>query len=340
MRVAVAGGTTVVGQEIISRLVADGHDVVAFDLENPGNAAQWIQVDFSKPETVLPAAGQVEGAFDAFVSAVDWPPLEGYAQEILVIRFLSVRRLLEAMIGRLSPGASILTVSSRTGWRWREHYDQVQELMKLSSAAEVRDFIKLNSIDDLRAYALASEGLIAWTTLKTEELIGRGIRANTISPAAVQNEFFDDFTKRLGPKAPENLSRAGRVGQPSEVADAVQWMISEGSSWIKGQDLIVDGGIGAMITSDKLQDPDRSNKNQSVVDIATSPSVLKRSARVALVVGIVLAALNHGDRIAAGDVDAITLFKICLTFCVPFCVSTYSSVLAVRSNMQRIQPPI
>lgn len=64
--------------------------------------------------------------------------------------------------------------------------------------------------------------------------------------------------------------------------------------------------------------------------IATSGAVVKRAARVAVLVGIVLAAINHGDRILAADIDLGLVVKILLTFCVPYSVSTYSSVLAVR----------
>lgn len=64
--------------------------------------------------------------------------------------------------------------------------------------------------------------------------------------------------------------------------------------------------------------------------IAFSQSVIKRALRVAVIVGIVLAAINHGDHILQGDIGLCVTFKIILTFCVPYSVSTYSSVLAIR----------
>lgn len=70
-----------------------------------------------------------------------------------------------------------------------------------------------------------------------------------------------------------------------------------------------------------------------IIDIATSPGVVKRAARVAVVVGLVLAMINHGDRIVSGTVDFGTLWRILLTFLVPYSVSTYSSVLSVREYL-------
>ncbi|WP_205737681.1 nitrate/nitrite transporter NrtS [Granulosicoccus antarcticus] len=57
---------------------------------------------------------------------------------------------------------------------------------------------------------------------------------------------------------------------------------------------------------------------------------MKRALRVSILVGVVLATINHGDRLLAGDIDVSIMFKILLTFCVPYSVSTYSSVLAIR----------
>lgn len=74
------------------------------------------------------------------------------------------------------------------------------------------------------------------------------------------------------------------------------------------------------------------NPEMGILQIATTRSVAIRAARVASVVGVVLAFLNHGDRLLMGNVDSGTMLKIALTFLVPYCVSTYSSVLAVRET--------
>jgi len=60
-----------------------------------------------------------------------------------------------------------------------------------------------------------------------------------------------------------------------------------------------------------------------------------RAGRVAAVVGVVLATINHGDFIVSGELTLVTFLKITASFCVPYCVSTYSSVLAVREQNSR-----
>lgn len=74
--------------------------------------------------------------------------------------------------------------------------------------------------------------------------------------------------------------------------------------------------------------------DQSLLWIARQPSVVKRAAKIALVVGVILALINHGDRIFSLSLSATDVMKILLTFCVPYCVSTFSSVLAIRERSQ------
>lgn len=66
--------------------------------------------------------------------------------------------------------------------------------------------------------------------------------------------------------------------------------------------------------------------------LATERAVVRRALGYAGVVGAVLIAINHGDRIAAGRVAAGDLVKMGLTVCVPYLVSTFSSVGALRSR--------
>ena len=56
-----------------------------------------------------------------------------------------------------------------------------------------------------------------------------------------------------------------------------------------------------------------------------------RALKYAIVVGAILIAINHGDALLRGDLDAVRLFRMALTVAVPYCVSTASSVEAVRT---------
>lgn len=59
--------------------------------------------------------------------------------------------------------------------------------------------------------------------------------------------------------------------------------------------------------------------------------VVLRSLRVAAVVGTLLVAINHGDRLVSGDIGLAEGIKMCLTYLVPYGVATYAAVEAIRS---------
>ncbi|MCY3752258.1 MAG: nitrate/nitrite transporter NrtS [Gammaproteobacteria bacterium] len=62
------------------------------------------------------------------------------------------------------------------------------------------------------------------------------------------------------------------------------------------------------------------------LSIAARRDVVISSLKVCVVVGTVLVLINYFDRILVGTLSDIDYFKILLTYCVPYCVSTYASV--------------
>ena len=66
--------------------------------------------------------------------------------------------------------------------------------------------------------------------------------------------------------------------------------------------------------------------------VARSPGVVRRALRVAMVVGSVLVLINHGDHLLTGHLATKDLYKILLTYCVPYCVSTYSATSALMAR--------
>lgn len=76
---------------------------------------------------------------------------------------------------------------------------------------------------------------------------------------------------------------------------------------------------------------DAEQSRPSFFAVAVQPTVMRRALGYALVVGSILVAINHGDALVAGEASLEILLKIALTVCVPYCVSTASSVAAIRN---------
>ena len=74
---------------------------------------------------------------------------------------------------------------------------------------------------------------------------GRGIRINAVCPGVIQTAMVDELITR-NPALEQQFTKdipAGRLGKPSEIADAVLWLCSPQATYMNGQGLIVDGGI-------------------------------------------------------------------------------------------------
>jgi NAD(P)-dependent dehydrogenase (short-subunit alcohol dehydrogenase family) len=88
------------------------------------------------------------------------------------------------------------------------------------------------------AYGSSKWALRGLTQAVAAELAPAGIRVNAVFPGPIATPMLDAETQaRLAA-----TSVSGRIGQPSEVADAVGFLVSEKASFITGSELVVDGG--------------------------------------------------------------------------------------------------
>jgi hypothetical protein len=63
--------------------------------------------------------------------------------------------------------------------------------------------------------------------------------------------------------------------------------------------------------------------------VARRPSIVRRAIKVSIVVGTLLVLINHVPALLQGDITRFRLFQIGLTYVVPYCVATWSSVSAL-----------
>jgi NAD(P)-dependent dehydrogenase (short-subunit alcohol dehydrogenase family) len=253
MRIALTGGATGIGSEVAARLNQAGHEVHAFDINEPqANTDRWIQIDMSNPASIDAAIAAADGPYGALINNAGLPPRDGMEEMVLKVNFFGLRRFLSGLLDKLANNASIVNTASRAGAKWRDNLDEVKALLTLNEE-NLTSFIRDRNIDPTRAYNLSKEALIVMTMADTEDMVARGFRMNTVSPAAVSTGILQDFYTAFGEQVPKNVARTGRPGEPEEIADVIVFLASEQSRWIKGQDLVIDGGMSAMLMSDALE---------------------------------------------------------------------------------------
>jgi 3-oxoacyl-[acyl-carrier protein] reductase len=92
-------------------------------------------------------------------------------------------------------------------------------------------------------YAASKAGIIGFTKSLARELGSRSIRANVVAPGYVTTQLTDVLPEEVMAAMIQNTP-LGRAGQPTDVAGAVRFLCSDEASFITGEVLLVDGGMG------------------------------------------------------------------------------------------------
>jgi NAD(P)-dependent dehydrogenase (short-subunit alcohol dehydrogenase family) len=224
----VTGAARGQGAAIVKRLHSDGFRVAACD----------VRLDELK--TVVDALGDwaVDVALDV-TSAEQWDA----AVTQVVDRFGSLTTLINnaGVLHRAS-----LTDETPTGFEksWRFNclgpFLGIQAALEHLKRAEGAAIVNTCSTGAIRAFPNhAAYGSSKWalrglTQMAAAEL-APGIRVNAVFPGPVETPMLDA-------EARARLAGKGRLGKPSEIADAVAFLVSDQASFITGSELVIDGG--------------------------------------------------------------------------------------------------
>ena len=95
-------------------------------------------------------------------------------------------------------------------------------------------------------YAASKAALRSFARTWLNELKGRNIRVNVLSPGPIATPMQDQVLTEEGKRMFESLIPRGKMGRPEEIAAAALFLASDDSSFVNGVDLSVDGGFSAI----------------------------------------------------------------------------------------------
>lgn len=239
----VTGAGVGIGRAIAMKLASEGARVLVVDFNeetaeqavndivNAGGEAKTFVADVSDEQRVsamvkfaVDTFGSLDMACNSAAVSRGSGPIHTFDKAVfdqtldlcLTNTFLCMKYEIEAMLEQTS-GGSIVNISSNASLRGQPYNT---------------------------AYAAAKSGVNLLTKSAAAEYGHKGIRINAVSPGVVRTPGVEKYFEEQ-PKIAEGLKQAAvmrRLGEPSEIAEAVCFLASDRASFITGQLLSVDGG--------------------------------------------------------------------------------------------------
>jgi len=220
-------------------------------LAGEGHAVEGLLVDVSEPGSVQKLAGAAgnAGRIDAVIHTAGVSPVMATARQIYEVDLLGTAHVIDAFLAVASPGLSLVCVASMAGHFTSLPADLERHLATAPTGRLLEHpAIDLDAANPGAAYTTAKRGNQLRVQAAAHAWGRAGARLNTISPGVISTPM--GVQELQGPagahiQALIDLSGARRMGTPDDIANAAAFLAGPDSSFITGNDLLVDGGAVA-----------------------------------------------------------------------------------------------
>jgi NAD(P)-dependent dehydrogenase (short-subunit alcohol dehydrogenase family) len=231
----------------------DNAEAAAEVLANAGFETSTAAVDVSSRRDVETLVAQATslGEVTGLVHAAGVSPSQVPIETILKVDLYGTALVLDLFGDVIARGGSGVVIASQSGHRLPGLPPDVNKALAMTP---VEDLLALPFLapgevkDTLHAYQLSKRGNVLRVAAEAVRWGKRGARINAISPGIIMTPLARD--ELTGPRGEGyrrmiDISAAGRVGTPDEVANVAALLMGPDGGFITGSDILMDGGVTA-----------------------------------------------------------------------------------------------
>ena len=239
----VTGGASGIGLATAERLASEGAAIAIVDCDFPATdaAAEKIResggratgfaadvTNHDQLESVFVAASKMFGRVDVVVNSAG-VIARGNLEETSIEEW---RRVLEIDLSSMFYSATVAVPLLRAAGGG--------SIVNIASVAGLRAAVNV-------AYVAAKGGVISLTRQLANELAKNNIRVNSVSPGFTSTPLNQTLRDAGAERYWADRIPLGRYGAPEEIAAACAFLASDDASYVTGFDLVVDGGLSAVL---------------------------------------------------------------------------------------------
>ena len=224
-------------------------------LEYSGYHVETMRVDASDKDNIYAFAKKAKelGNVKYYIHTAGASPNQTNPQHMIKLDLIGSAYALDAFGEVMAKGGAGILISSQTGYMLPQPLTNEEEYALTMTPAD-----ELSQLPMLQPNVIVNSGIAYIMSKRANQLRvrkaaidwgKRGARINTISPGVVVTPLAYDEFRAAGEGYQKMIEASAmhRVGNPAEIANAAQFLLSDQASFITGTDLLVDGGTIAAI---------------------------------------------------------------------------------------------
>ena len=224
-------------------------------LEYSGYHVETMRVDASDKDSIYAFAKKAKelGNVKYYIHTAGASPNQTNPQHMIKLDLIGSAYALDAFGEIMAKNGAGILISSQTGYMLPQPLTNEEEYALTMTPAD-----ELSQLPMLQPNVIVNSGIAYIMSKRANQLRvrkaaidwgKRGARINTISPGVVVTPLAYDEFRAAGEGYQKMIEASAmhRVGNPAEIANAAQFLLSDQASFITGTDLLVDGGTIAAI---------------------------------------------------------------------------------------------